>query len=150
MEPAEKESSLYRIKEIQKRIALYPDRIMDAQKFRDSIPDVDTLRNSLSSANDGKTDGKDINETAEMLRRYKVSLRMAMNNYESIKKEIEEDEQALLFESTEAKDRNHASITISMEQARQCIIMLELRISNLANMVKSVEISEKALKDGKL
>ncbi len=150
MEPAEKESSLYRIKEIQKRIALYPDRIMDAQKFRDSIPDIDTLRNSLSSANDGKTDGKDINETAEMLRRYKVSLRMAMNNYESIKKEIEEDEQALLFESTEAKDRNHASITISMEQARQCIIMLELRISNLANMVKSVEISEKALKDGKL
>ena len=115
MEPAEKESSLYRIKEIQKREALYPDRIMDAQKFRDSIPDVDTLKEQPVIGKRRKTDGKDINETAEMLRRYKVSLRMAMNNYESIKKkkkEIEEDEQALLFESTEAKDRNHASITI--------------------------------------
>ena len=129
----------------QKKLARYPARIMEAQKFQETIPKIGDL--NLAQTADMEARMKRFLKELDF---YKVVMRAAISRYKSIVEEANADcdklEQITIDAPKGVKEDRKFSLKTSIVQTRQQVLFVEQQCKSLEEQIANVNTAEAAIR----
>ena len=131
----------------QKKLAQYPDRIMQVQQLQDAIPQIEDLN---------------LEETEDIFNRlkryykelcaYEVSMRSVISSYQRIINEANKDcdkfEHQIMNAPKDIKEDRKFSLMTSVAQTKQQILFVEQQCKMLEEQIQTVETTKAAVRLG--
>ena len=131
----------------QKKLAQYPDRIMQVQQLQDAIPQIEDLN---------------LEETDDIFNRlkryykelcaYEVSMRSVISSYQRIINEANKDcdkfEHQIMNAPKDVKEDRKFSLMTSVAQTKQQILFVEQQCKMLEEQIQTIETTKAAVRLG--
>ena len=129
----------------QKKLAQYPDRIMQAQRLQDAIPKIEDL-----NLDDTRDIYNRLKRYHKELCAYQIAMRSVASSYRRIVEEARADcdklEQQIMNAPKNITQERKFSLTTSIIQTKQQMLFVEQQCNMLEEQVQTVETTKAAVK----